>query len=284
MTEEASQRDQEPGPAAPDAGVSVVVVTRNAARTLRACLTSIRGQSLAPRELIVVDNSSLDGTARIAAEYADQVVTAGPERSAQRNTALEIAGGDWVMWVDADMVLPPDCLMVARETAERRQVDAVAIPEVTIGVGYWTACRALERSCYRDIEHLHNPRFVRRELLLALPFDEDMSGPEDAHLRHALRSRGVAVALAPSVIEHDEGRLTLRSVMSKRVYYGRSLPEFRRKNPGQVSAQARGTLEAFYVHRRELLAKPGTALGIGVMRTAEVVAYTVGAMLGPRGG
>ena len=84
--------------------------------------------------------------------------------------------------------------------ADRDAAEAVSIPERSVGPGYWTACRALERSCYLDDPSLFNPRVLRRGLLESLGgFDEGMSGPEDAHLRHALHDV-VPIAMADAVI------------------------------------------------------------------------------------
>src|SRR6266542_4119287 len=57
--------------------VSVVVPTRNSARTIERCLQSIVGQRPTRLELIVVDNDSTDGTFAIATSYADVVLRAG---------------------------------------------------------------------------------------------------------------------------------------------------------------------------------------------------------------
>jgi hypothetical protein len=124
--------------------VSVVVPTRNSMRTLAACLRSIRAQDV-PVELIVVDNASTDGTYELARELADTAVRGGPERSAQRNAGVRLATAGWILWIDADMVLPPTTVSAALATATRDGADAVAVPEVSVGTGYWTACRALER-------------------------------------------------------------------------------------------------------------------------------------------
>ena len=257
--------------------VSVVVPTRNSMRTLAACLRSIRAQDL-PVELIVVDNASTDGTYELARELADTAVRGGPERSAQRNAGVRLATAGWILWIDADMVLPPTTISAALATATETGADAVAVPEVSVGTGYWTACRALERSCYVDDPSLHNPRLLRRELLLGdAAFDPAMAGPEDTDLRLRLRSAGTRTALCPDVlIVHDEGRLTLRSILAKRVYYGRSLPAFAAKNPGALAGQGAGTLAALLRHRGRLARDPAHAAGLLAMRAAEAVAYAVG--------
>ena len=262
---------------------SVVVPTRESMRTLEACLRSIRAQDV-PVELIVVDNASTDGTYELARELADTAVRGGPERSAQRNAGVRLAAADWILWIDADMVLPPATVSAALATAEQTGADAVAVPELSVGPGFWTACRALERSCYVDDASLHNPRLLRRELLLGDgAFDSAMAGPEDTDLRLRLRSAGTRTALCPDLlIVHDEGRLTLRSILAKRVYYGRSLPAFVAKNPGALAGQGAGTLRALVRHRRRLARHPGHTAGLLVMRAAEAVAYAVGYRQGRR--
>ncbi len=264
--------------------VTVVVPTRNVARTLRACLESVRAQDHPALELVVVDNASTDGTFEIAQELADVAVRGGPERSAQRNRGVELAGGEWILWVDSDMVLQPSVTRLAVAAAERTGAVAVAIPEVTVGPGFWTAVRALERSCYQDDPGLHNPRLVRRELLAGMGgFDSAMAGPEDTDLRIRLRADRALVSVAEdALIEHDEGRLTLRSVLAKRVYYGRSLPAFAAKNPGALRAQGTGTARALFRHRRRLLRRPGYATAMVAMRVLEAAAYGVGYWQGRR--
>jgi len=258
--------------------VSVVVPTRDAGRTIRSCLQSVREQDYAPVELIVVDNDSSDSTFAVAAELADLALRGGPERSAQRNRGIAEASGEWLLWVDADMVLGPDVVRVAVATAQIAGADAVFIPEESFGDGFWTACRALERRCYHREPLIEAPRLVRRELLTgAGGFLPDVAGQEDADLRMRLLRAGTTLAWAAATIRHDEGRLTLGGILSKRAYYGRSIPAYAAAQPGAVPAQARATVRALLRHRRLLLADPPHAVGMLVMRACEAAAYAVGA-------
>ena len=262
--------------------VTVVVPTRDNARTIAACLASVRAQTHEPLRLVVVDNHSTDGTPRIAAGLADEVITAGPERSAQRNTGIAAATGEWVLWLDSDMLLTPDAVELAVRTAEETGAAGVALPERTIGEGFWTACRALERECYLDDPWLHNPRLVRRAVFADRGFDLGMSGPEDADLRLRMRAAGLGLELAPVLIDHDEGRLTVRDVIGKRYYYGRSIPAFARAHEGAVGAQGGAVLRSYARNWRRLAADPVHAAGMVLLRGLEVVGYSAGARRGRR--
>lgn len=79
--------------------LSVVVITKDEAERVRACLESVAWAD----ELVVVDAESTDKTAQIAREFTDHVyVRPWPGFAAQKNFGLEQATGDWILSVDAD--------------------------------------------------------------------------------------------------------------------------------------------------------------------------------------
>lgn len=260
--------------------VSVVVPVKDGERTLEVCLRSIRNQTYPAVELIVVDNFSSDGSWEIAQEWAHHAEQAGPERSAQRNLGVQRATGPWILWIDADMELP-DTIIEAAMGAVDAEVDGVFIPEVTVGDGYWTACRALERSCCIEEVLMQSPRLVRRDYLLDTGgFLESLSGTEDAELRSRMIEDGCSLAWIPDLIIHDEGAMSLGFVLSKRYYYGRGLKKYRVEHPGALSAQAGSALGAYRRHWRRLAARPTVAVGAVAMRAGELAAYGIGAGLG----
>jgi len=80
--------------------LSVIVITKNEARNIRRCLRSVAGWV---DEIVVLDSGSTDNTVAICREFTPRVyVTDWPGYGRQKNRALNLAGGDWVLSLDAD--------------------------------------------------------------------------------------------------------------------------------------------------------------------------------------
>lgn len=88
------------------ASLSVIVIVRNEADRIRRCLDSVHGWA---DEIIVFDSGSEDDTVAICREYTDHVAqTDWPGFGPQKQRALDRAGGDWVLSLDADEVVDPE--------------------------------------------------------------------------------------------------------------------------------------------------------------------------------
>ena len=117
--------------------ISVIIPVYNIQQHLRECLDSVLGQSYLHLQVICVDDGSTDESPAILAQYAQkdprvQVIrqqNAGP--GAARNTGLEAATGEYVIFLDSDDWFEPDFLEKMVDTAVREGAD-VAI------------CRAVE--------------------------------------------------------------------------------------------------------------------------------------------
>ncbi len=96
------------------ATVSVVIPAYNAERFLRDALESAAGQTLAPLEILVIDDGSTDETGRLAASVQGvrciRQTNAGV--SAARNRGIEEARGGFVALLDADDAWMPEKLAV----------------------------------------------------------------------------------------------------------------------------------------------------------------------------
>jgi glycosyltransferase involved in cell wall biosynthesis len=196
---------------------SVVVPAYNAAQVLPKSLGALVTSDLKRDqwELIVVDDGSTDDTADLAARYADSVVRLrdrphGPAYA--RNRGVELATGDIIIFVDADVVVHPDTI--------RRLVE-ILDQDATLGAvfgSYDTQPPAPGlMSQYRNLLHHYvhtlnagpvetfwaGAGAVRRDLFVRVGmYDEwHFARPqiEDIELGARLRSTGAGIALRSEV-------------------------------------------------------------------------------------
>ena len=93
--------------------ISVVVPIYDVERHLDACLRSVAAQTYGDLEVVMVDDGSPDGSAAIAAGYEERdrrfrlVSRPNGGLSRARNTGIDHASGEFLVFLDSDDVLPP---------------------------------------------------------------------------------------------------------------------------------------------------------------------------------
>ncbi|MGH9891028.1 MAG: FkbM family methyltransferase, partial [bacterium] len=260
--------------------VSVIVPTRNSGTTIERCLTSVRAQSDGDVELIVVDNNSTDATAEVAARLADQVIEAGPERSRQRNIGARVSSGEFLMFIDSDMILSPLVALEAVQAfAADPDVQALVIPERSIGQGFWARCRSLEKVLYIGDPTVEAARIFRRTAFLEVEgYDERIhGGGEEWDLPERIVLAGRLIGRVEAGCLHDEGRLSLIGSMQKKFYYGRTFGRYATKRPRAALAKVLRT--TFFKRARHLVTDPVPAGGLALMKASEGLSVAAGMLV-----
>lgn len=109
-------------------GLSVVIPTLNEERLLRGLLSDLAAGGRRPDEVFVVDAGSEDGTVAVAEGFPFvEVLSSTPPVAHGRNAGGRRAGGDVVLFLDADARLPRGFLERFLDEFERRRLD-VACP------------------------------------------------------------------------------------------------------------------------------------------------------------
>jgi hypothetical protein len=217
--------------------ISVIIPVYNGAAFLGRCLESLKHSELQPAELIVVDDSSADGSKEIAAAMG--AVTLRAERQAgpgaARNFGAARSSGDVLVFVDSDVCVHPDTLsrILARFDAEpdldaligsydddpaapgfvsqyknllNHYVHQHGRPDATT---FWSACGAIRRSVFLA-EGGYDESYVRPAI-------------EDIDLGYRLRKAGHCVALDGTIQVKHLKRWTLGGLLRCDVF-DRALP------------------------------------------------------------
>lgn len=242
--------------------VTVIIPTKNEEKNIGRCLKSIKRQKgNINTEIILVDNFSHDKTVELAKPYVDKIITAGPERSTQRNIGARAARGDWLLFLDADMELSPDVIEESLSlTKNRIVIPIVTITEQSIGSTFWGKALALEHNSYKYTFWLQAARFFpKKHFLKAGGYDENLVAGEDWDITERFRDEGLPNLYTKySFITHHEPEISLLSLLKKEMFYIKHIDKYAQKHPLSFSYQGSLLYRMFLWtrHWAELLRQP----------------------------
>ena len=110
---------------------SIIIPVYNAEKTLRRCVDSLLEQNYDDAEIILVNDGSADGSGSICEEYAkrDRNVHYIPQEnggvSSARNTGLDAACGEYVLFVDSDDYVTEEFFSSIDRTVQKERADFV---------------------------------------------------------------------------------------------------------------------------------------------------------------
>ncbi len=266
--------------------VSVIITTKNEAKTIRRLIESIKKQTYTQKEIILVDNYSADKTVEIAKKMGTRVYSFGPERSSQRNFGAGEAKGAYLLFVDADMEFSPGVLKECVEVCDKGQrVGAVIIPERSIGRTFWEKVKAFERSFYNlEGDNFTDAArfFVKKAFVMAGSYDEKITGPEDWDLPESVRKLGFKTGRIQAVIYHHEKIASPFELARKKFYY--ALRSYRYLSKQKISVIGPKTIyflrPVFYRHFDKILSHPFLSVGMFLMFTLEMIGGGLGYLVG----
>lgn len=261
--------------------LSVILPVRNSPDDLRVCLGRLQASSYKDYEVVVVDDASTDGTPEVATEMGVKVVRmerqGGP--AAARNRGAEVAQGEYLLFLDADVGVHPNTLSQIVATFEQNpDVDAVfgsydTQPQARNFISqyknlfhhfvhqqgreeastFWSGCGAIKRAVFLEMGG----------------FDASYGRPciEDIELGARLRRAGRKILLNKNVQVTHLKRWTLGSLIKSDVF-DRAIPWTElilreRSLPSDLNLQLSQRLSAVFACG--LVGIMGISIGAGVV-------------------
>jgi GT2 family glycosyltransferase len=238
---------------------SLIIATKDRAALLDGALTSLAQQHDAPPlEIIVVDNGSTDDTRAVVASHAARYVYEPvPNRGLARNRGLATATGSHVLFIDDDVVLPPQFL-AAHVRAHARSIFPHVVSGPIINVP------AADVRPVPSAANFSNAFFCTCNVSVPLAalravggFDEsfDLYGWEDTELGVRLRKHDVRRVFAwDAYLWHIKppAAETLTVALGKTIEKARMAARFVRKAPSRRARLATGAYAANLARGRAL--------------------------------
>jgi len=220
--------------------VSIVIPTHNSSGTLRACLESVKNQNYPLQEVIVADNFSEDETINIAKEFGTTIIERcgrlGNPGSA-RNVGILKSSGRYVLLLDSDEILAENAVQSCVKLHKKENVGMVKIPLLFVGTDFWGKCSAYWKNSYYLVNRQtigSVPRFfIKKVILRAGLFNEDLAIGEDWELYGRLKRTGVKEAYCSSSMLHLEPS-SIRKIMTRELHYSKFIPLYSRHFRGHM--------------------------------------------------
>ncbi|MDD5147579.1 MAG: glycosyltransferase [Candidatus Daviesbacteria bacterium] len=165
--------------------LSIIIPTFNEKQFLPKLLKSIENQTRQPEEIIIADAFSIDTTRKIAQRFGCKLVNGGLPGIA-RNSGAMVATAPLLLFLDADVVLPPTFLEETTAEMVRRKLDITSCfitPRSPLRIDHILHKFTNQYMRLTQKFHPHIPGFcifVKKDLHLAIKgFDESLMLAED---------------------------------------------------------------------------------------------------------
>lgn len=239
--------------------VTIGICARNAERTIRQAIDSVFAQDFPEEsmEIIFVDDGSEDGTLSIMREYASKInlecrIFDGTRigLGQARNLVVNNAKGDYIVWVDSDMILPKDHVRKQVKFMQRNPKAGIAgarfygLPEKELVVDLqnleWIAINHIIRSkptlntpCAVCGGSIYRTKAIRQ----IQGFDTNMTGAgEDEEIEWRINRAGWSVHKETEAFFFERRKKTWKAIWNQFFWYGYGMHYLIHKNKRTVKA------------------------------------------------
>jgi glycosyltransferase involved in cell wall biosynthesis len=215
--------------------VSLVIPARNEEESLAALIDSIRGQTRAPDEVVLVDGGSTDRTVALARALAApapnfRLIEAGDATPGRgRNVGIAAASHEWIALTDAGIRLEPTWLERLIAVVEQDpQVEVVYGNYEPITDSFFERCAVLAYVSPQQLRcggRMRGPSvttcLIRREVWRAVGGFPDRRAAEDLIFMERIQQRGFRIGWAPTATVRWQLQPSLVRTFRKFVLYSK---------------------------------------------------------------
>jgi glycosyltransferase involved in cell wall biosynthesis len=208
--------------------VSIVIPCHDAKSWIADAIKSALAQTYNPKEILVVDDGSIDGSIEIIRSFGDHVHLVLQSRSGApkaRNTGVERASGEFIHFLDADDILFPQCVTRKMEVALKEKADVVYSGgfffDLEANAGTYESYASSNNGLSGLVTHIISSSLVttillcRRDRLLQVGgFNEELENGQEHELLLRLALAGARFAYVPKALSCNRTKHNPDSITS----------------------------------------------------------------------
>ena len=237
--------------------VTVIIPAHNEGNRIANLLRSIASQTISAERIqtIVVSNCSTDNTVSVAKQFAVEVLEVNNTKNPYiaRNTALQRASGDIIVFTDGDCIASPEWLEEGVKTLHEQGVDLVG-GRITYPIH---SKSSLQEICYaiNDVNHENAIRhskvafmgnlFVKKEVFDTVQIPEMNVSGGDTYFTFMATSAGFKIAYSHKAsVEHPAHNLKILCKKAFRIGKGKGAA--RNNNAAAIQNQNKDSILNFF--------------------------------------
>jgi cellulose synthase/poly-beta-1,6-N-acetylglucosamine synthase-like glycosyltransferase len=215
--------------------VTILATVRNVRPTVESWLNSLLDQTYEPREIVIIDSNSTDGTQEILKNYSEtydriKVIEYESTQPEALNFAIRenLVKSDLVALIDGDCVAPKEWLHTLVKTLKQNNYDAVGGPGLTpksanfiqklIGLDLDTRFLSTpEGFVYR---HPNMNLLIKKSILKQIPFSEELHVGYDTDFGYRLKKNGYKIYFKPSAYVWHYHRSSVKGYLKQQLKTG----------------------------------------------------------------
>lgn len=194
---------------------SFVIIAYNEEKNITNCLNSILNQDeLKDYEIVVVNDGSKDKTADIVRDFSkknkrvrliDLKINQG--RGNARFTGVKESKGDYISFIDADIILPKHWLKTCLEEIKNYDaVGGIAVPDGDVNY-IWQKCNLNPKIVKHSTIVTGSNGFYKKKLLNSINFNSKLTEGEDFDMNNRLTEKGFKLkSIKNLIVKHKESR------------------------------------------------------------------------------
>ncbi len=201
--------------------VSVIIPVYNHAKQAEACLKSLSQQTHRELEVILVDDASKDQAVQKLQAHQDWYpytflrLPTNQGAPTARNQGFALSRGEFLLFLDADIILQPNAIEVMVENLSDHPEAAYAYPSFIFGWKTFQG-RAFDADALKQTNFIHTSALIRRE---AFPgFDPSLTKFQDWDLWLTMLEKGNRGVWIDQVLFRIETGGTMSTWMPKFAY------------------------------------------------------------------